>query len=149
MNPPLSIPIRWLSSTPPHWPAYQTLDAAGMDLHAALSQALTIAPMQRVLIPTGIAIALPHGYEAQLRPRSGLALHHGITLLNSPGTIDADFRGEIQILLINLGQTPYTMAPGERIAQMVIASYEKIVWQPVFDLPHSSRNTGGFGSTGS
>lgn len=144
----LSIPVVWLGTPPAHFPSYQTPDSAGMDLHAHLEQPLLLTPMQRTLVPTGIAIALPSGYEAQIRPRSGLALHHGITLLNSPGTIDADYRGEIKILLIHLGDTPYTIHPGERIAQMVISAYQRVEWQPVHELSLSLRGHGGFGSTG-
>ena len=105
-------------------------------------------PLQRTLVPTGLYIALPQGYEAQVRPRSGLALKHGITVLNSPGTIDADYRGQLQVILVNLSDTPFTIAPGERIAQMVIAKHEQVEWEQVESLDETSRGAGGFGSTG-
>ena len=129
-------------------PAYDTELSAGMDLRAAVGEPLVLAPGARALVPTGLAIALPAGFEAQVRPRSGLALKHGITCLNSPGTIDADYRGEIQVLLINLGQAPFTIARGERIAQMVIAPVTQARWEIVATLPATKRGTGGFGSTG-
>ena len=130
-------------------PAYATADAAGVDLAAALAAPLTLAPGERKDVPTGIALALPAGWEGQVRPRSGLALRHGITILNSPGTIDADYRGEIRVILANLGNTPVTIARGERIAQLVIAPVSRAVWEVVADLPGTTRGTGGFGSTGS
>lgn len=142
------IPIRWLGPQPPQLPAYQTEASSGMDLIAQLPQALVLAPMARALVPSGIAIALPPGLEAQVRPRSGLALKHGITVLNSPGTIDADYRGEIKVLLINLGTDPYTIEPLTRIAQLVIAPVSRIQWELSSQLPTSERNDGGFGSTG-
>ncbi|TNE51332.1 MAG: dUTP diphosphatase [Deltaproteobacteria bacterium] len=145
---PVLVPVRWLGQGTPTLPHYQTHSAAGMDLHATLEQPLELAPMQRALVPTGLAIALPPGYEAQIRPRSGLAFRHGITVLNSPGTIDADYRGEIKVLLINLGDESFLIEPGERIAQMVIASYQVISWKPVEELPATERGQGGFGSTG-
>lgn len=129
-------------------PAYATLHAAGMDLCAAVSQDVALAPGERKLIPTGLSIALPEGFEAQVRPRSGLALKSGITVLNSPGTIDADYRGEVQVILANLGSEPFTITRGMRIAQMVVASYARVVWEPVDALPDSARGAGGFGSTG-
>lgn len=130
-------------------PSYATEDSAGMDLLAAISEPITLEPLERKLIPTGIAIALPKGYEAQIRPRSGLALKHGISLVNSPGTIDADYRGEIGVIIINLGQEPYTIEPEMRIAQMVIAPYSRAQWQITDSLEASARGEGGFGSTGS
>lgn len=145
---PLSVPVRWLGDGEPTFPHYQTTSAAGMDLHAYLEQSIELKPMERTLVPTGLAIALPPGYEAQIRPRSGLALRHGITVLNSPGTIDADYRGEVKVLLINLGTKNFTIEPGERIAQMVVAAYQTIAWEPVPELPSSDRGQGGFGSTG-
>jgi len=135
-------------------PAYMTEDAAGCDLAAALEQPLTLAPLERVLVSTGFAIALPVGFEAQLRPRSGLALREGITLLNAPGTIDADYRGEIKVLLVNLGAEPRTIAPGDRIAQLVVAPVARADWQLVAEAPAegsalwTARGAGGFGHTG-
>jgi dUTP pyrophosphatase len=129
-------------------PAYATVDSAGMDLMAAIDAPITLQPMQRNLIATGIAIALPQGCEAQIRPRSGLALKHGITCLNSPGTIDADYRGEIKVLLINLGETDFVIEPNMRIAQMVIAQYNQANWQLCTELESTERGAGGFGSTG-
>ncbi len=129
-------------------PAYQTEASAGMDLLAAVEDDLTIAPGQRALVPTGIAIALPTGFEAQVRPRSGLALKHGIGLLNSPGTVDADYRGEVKVLLINLGEMPFVVARGMRIAQMVVAPVTRVRWQESGALEDSARGDGGFGSTG-
>lgn len=129
-------------------PTYATDQSAGMDLTAALEEAIELAPGERMLIPTGLAIALPAGYEAQVRPRSGLALKHGITVLNTPGTIDADYRGEIGVILINLGQEDFTIERGMRIAQMVIAKHSTVSWSVVEDLDDTSRGAGGFGSTG-
>ncbi|OYQ36437.1 deoxyuridine 5'-triphosphate nucleotidohydrolase [Niveispirillum lacus] len=129
-------------------PAYATALSAGMDLLAALAESVTLAPGQRKLIPTGIAIALPAGFEAQIRPRSGLALKNGISLVNSPGTIDADYRGEIGVIVINHGDQPFTVERGMRIAQMVIARHERAVWAEVDNLDETERGTGGFGSTG-
>jgi dUTP pyrophosphatase len=129
-------------------PPYAPEHAAGMDLCAAVANDITIEPGRRVLIPAGSKIALPEGYEAQVRPRSGLALKHGITLLNSPGTIDADYRGEVQVILANLGGAPFTVTRGMRIAQMVVAPYTRIEWREVSELPASARGARGFGSTG-
>lgn len=129
-------------------PAYATNQAAGVDLMAAIDGDIIIKPFCRTLIPAGIAIALPNGFEAQLRPRSGLALKNGITLLNSPGTIDADYRGEIKILLINLGQEDFVITRGMRIAQMIIAPVVQVKWQEVETLDDTARSAGGFGSTG-
>lgn len=129
-------------------PRYMTDAAAGMDLMAALTAPLTLAPGQWLLIPTGLAIHLPEGYEGQVRPRSGLALKHGITVLNAPGTIDADYRGEVGVLLINLGHEPFPLQRGERIAQLVIAPVSRAVWQPRDGLTASTRGEGGFGHTG-
>ncbi len=132
-------------------PAYATPGAAGLDLCAAVpaDDPLILPPGERALIPTGLAMALPPGYEAQVRPRSGLALKHGITVLNSPGTIDCDYRGEIGIILLNTGKAPFTITRGERIAQMVIASVAQAQFIEVADLPETGRGAGGFGSTGS
>ncbi len=129
-------------------PKYATADSAGMDLRANLDEPITLAPMERRLIPTGLHIALPAGYEAQVRPRSGLALKHGIGVLNSPGTIDADYRGEIGVILVNLSQVPFVVQDGERIAQMVIARHETAEWEPVETLDETERGAGGFGHTG-
>jgi dUTP pyrophosphatase len=129
-------------------PAYATEDSAGMDLLAAIEQEIVIPPQKCALIPAGISIALPKGYEAQVRPRSGLALKHGITVLNSPGTIDADYRGEIGVILINHSDTSYTVIRGTRIAQLIIAPYVRAEWQQKETLEESARGTGGFGSTG-
>lgn len=129
-------------------PAYATDMSAGMDLKADLQEPVELAPLQRVMIPTGLYIALPEGTEAQIRPRSGLAAKHGITVLNSPGTIDADYRGEIRVILVNLSDTTFVINPGERIAQMVIARYEKAEWEETDTLDATERGKGGFGSTG-
>jgi dUTP pyrophosphatase len=128
-------------------PAYMTEGAAGMDLCADLDGDIELAPLQRVLLPTGIAIALPIGFEAQIRPRSGLALKHGLTLLNSPGTIDSDYRGEIQIIAINLGESPLVIQRGQRIAQMVVQRVVRVRWQEVNELVSTGREAGGFGHT--
>lgn len=129
-------------------PVYATEHAAGMDLCAAVANDVVLQPGERKLIPTGLCIALPEGYEAQVRPRSGLALKNGIAVLNSPGTIDADYRGEVQIILANLGQDTFTISRGMRIAQMVIAPYTRAQWEYVESLSETARGTGGFGSTG-
>ena len=129
-------------------PAYATIQSAGMDLKANIEEPVTIAPLQRVMVPTGLSIALPEGTEAQIRPRSGLAAKHGVTVLNSPGTIDADYRGEIKVILVNLSDTPFIVNPGERIAQMVIARYEHVEWDEVETIDGTDRGEGGFGSTG-
>ena len=129
-------------------PAYSTKDSAGMDLRASLNEPIELKPLQRVLVPTGIYIELPEGYECQIRPRSGLALKHGITVLNSPGTIDADYRGEIGVILINLSDKPFVINNGERICQMVVARYERVEWKQVDSLDDSERGDGGFGHTG-
>ena len=129
-------------------PAYTTAQSAGMDLRANIPESITLQPLERRLIPTGLHIALPEGYEAQVRPRSGLALKHGITVLNSPGTIDSDYRGELMVLLINLSQDPFTVNDGERIAQLVIARHEQAVLTAVEVLDETERGTGGYGHTG-
>jgi dUTP pyrophosphatase len=130
-------------------PSYATADAAGVDLAAAIEAPLVLKPGERKDLPTGIALALPPGWEGQVRPRSGLALRHGLAVLNSPGTIDADYRGEIRIILANLGSAPVTIARGERIAQLVIAPVSRAEWDVVAELPATTRGSGGFGSTGS
>jgi dUTP pyrophosphatase len=129
-------------------PAYETAHAAGLDIRAHLTEAISIAPMQRQLIPTGLFIELPIGYEAQIRPRSGLAFKNGITVLNSPGTIDADYRGEIKVLLINFSDQVFVVEPGERIAQMVFAAHAQITWEEVTLLSETARGEGGYGHTG-
>ena len=129
-------------------PSYQSALAAGLDLRANLSDKVVIYPMERKLIPTGLFIALPEGYEAQIRPRSGLAIKYGITVLNSPGTIDSDYRGEIGIILINLSNERFVVNSGDRIAQMVISKHEQIKWEVLESLPKSNRGEKGFGSTG-
>ncbi|GAA0593223.1 dUTP diphosphatase [Caenispirillum bisanense] len=131
-------------------PAYETAHAAGMDLRAALpaDEPLTLPPMGRALVPTGLAMALPEGFEAQVRPRSGLAAKYGVTVLNSPGTVDADYRGEVKVILVNLGDAPFTIARGDRIAQMIVAPVTRAEWTEVATLPDTARGAGGFGSTG-
>jgi dUTP pyrophosphatase len=129
-------------------PQYATELSAGMDLKANTSEPITLGPLERALIPTGLYIALPEGTEAQIRPRSGLAAKHGISVINAPGTIDADYRGEIKVILVNLSNEAFTINPGERIAQMVVAKYEKVEWQEVETLSETERGEGGFGSTG-
>ena len=129
-------------------PAYATPLSAGMDLRACLDAPVTLGPLERTLVPTGLFIALPAGYEAQVRPRSGLAAKHGITVLNTPGTIDADYRGEIKVILVNLSDTPFEIVPGERIAQMVVARHERVEWEEAEVLDETERGVGGFGSTG-
>lgn len=129
-------------------PAYETAHAAGMDLRAFTNEVITIKPLQRLLVPTGLHIELPIGYEAQIRPRSGLAFKHGIGIVNSPGTIDADYRGEIKVLLVNLSDTDFIINNGDRIAQMVIAKHETISWETVEELSDTARGAGGYGHTG-
>jgi len=146
---PLSVPItRTAAGAGLDLPAYATAGAAGLDLMAAVSAQVDLSPGARHMIPTGIRIALPAGYEAQVRPRSGLAARHGVTVLNAPGTIDADYRGEIGVVLINLGDGPFVITRGTRIAQLVIAPVTRIAWHPVAVLPDTARGAGGFGSTG-
>lgn len=129
-------------------PSYATEGSAGVDLKANIDEPITLAPLQRVVVPTGLRIALPKGTEAQVRPRSGLAAKHGITVLNTPGTIDADYRGEVGVILINLSDKDFVINPGERIAQMVLARYERFEWEDVEQLDSTSRGEGGLGSTG-
>ncbi len=129
-------------------PSYETAQSAGMDLAAAIDEPLRLGPGERTLVPTGLAIALPHGYEAQVRPRSGLAIRHGVTLPNTPGTIDADYRGEIKIIVINLGDTAFEIVRGMRIAQMIVAPVTRAELVEVSELPETERGAGGFGSTG-
>ena len=129
-------------------PQYETAHAAGMDVRAFIETEITIKPLQRVLVPTGLYIELPIGYEAQIRPRSGLAYKHGISIVNSPGTIDADYRGEIKVLLVNLSDTDFVVNNGDRIAQMVIAKHETVAWNAVEELSDTVRGAGGYGHTG-
>lgn len=129
-------------------PSYETAHAAGMDLRANLDAPVVLKPLERALVPTGLFIELPEGHEAQVRPRSGLAAKKGVTVLNSPGTIDADYRGEIKVILVNLSNEPFTIEDGERVAQLVIARHERVEWQETAVLADSSRGAGGFGSTG-
>ena len=140
--------VKIVNQSPFELPAYATLSAAGMDLRANLSEPLTLKSLQRAMIPTGLFIELPQGYEAQIRPRSGLAAKHGISLLNTPVTIAADYRGEIKIIVVNLSCQDFLLNPGERIAQMIVNQYEKVEWLPVETLADSERGAGGFGSTG-
>ena len=140
--------VKIVNRSPYPCPAYATPQSAGLDLRACLEEPVLLKPLQRAMIPTGLYIALPAGYEAQVRPRSGLAAKHGITVLNTPGTIDADYRGEIRVILVNLSDQPFEVVPGERIAQMVIARHEQVEWEPVDELDATERGAGGFGSTG-
>jgi dUTP pyrophosphatase len=129
-------------------PNYETIASAGMDLRANLTQSITLQPLERTIVKTGIFIELPIGYEAQVRPRSGLAAKNGITVLNAPGTVDADYRGEIGVILVNLSNDPFVIENGERIAQLIIAKHERAEWLEVHELTETSRGAGGFGSTG-
>jgi len=140
--------VKIVNLSPFDLPAYATPLSAGMDLRAHLEHPLTLGPLERAMVPTGLHIELPAGFEAQVRPRSGLAAKHGISIVNAPGTVDADYRGEIRVLLVNLSQDPFTIEPGERIAQMVVARHEKVEWEQVEVLEESQRGSGGFGSTG-
>lgn len=140
--------IKVINSSNNSLPAYETIHSAGMDLKAFLPESVLLKPMQRQLIPTGIFIELPEGYEAQIRPRSGLALKHGITVLNSPGTIDADYRGEIKVVLINFGENDFEIKNGERIAQMIVSKHEKATWIETNELNETIRGEGGYGHTG-
>jgi dUTP pyrophosphatase len=142
------VKVKIVNSSRHPLPEYQTLFSAGMDLRANIDEPVLIQPLSRMLVPTGLFIELPEGYEAQIRPRSGLALKHGITVLNTPGTIDADYRGEIKVILVNLSDVPYLLQDGERICQMVVARHAVVEWVPVEVLSESSRGEGGFGHTG-
>lgn len=143
-----TVKIKIINTSGNNLPEYATPQAAGMDVHACLDAPVVIEPFARVLVPTGLRVELPEGFEIQIRPRSGLALRHGITVLNSPGTIDADYRGEICVILANLSQTPFTVSDGDRICQMVVARCEKAEWIPSETLSDTTRGTGGFGHTG-
>jgi dUTP pyrophosphatase len=140
--------IRIINKSNNSLPAYETLHAAGMDLRANIEAPVSLKPLERKLVPTGLFIELPEGFEAQIRPRSGLAYKHGISIVNSPGTIDADYRGEIGVLLVNLSDQVFELNPGDRIAQMVVARHEKVEWQQVESLTETSRGAGGYGHTG-
>ncbi|MGN0223633.1 MAG: dUTP diphosphatase [Muribaculaceae bacterium] len=140
--------VKVINSSANELPQYATELSAGMDVRANLAEPIVLQPMQRVLVPTGLRVELPAGYEMQLRPRSGLALRHGITLLNSPGTIDADYRGEIGVIMVNLSSEPFTINPGERICQAVVAPYTRVAWQQASELSDTDRGEGGFGHTG-
>ena len=129
-------------------PEYATINSAGLDLKANLETPIILGPLERTMVPTGLYMALPEGTEAQVRPRSGLAAKHGLTVLNTPGTIDADYRGEVKVILVNLSNEPFTINPGERIAQLVLARYERVEWSEVKVLDETDRGQGGFGSTG-
>jgi dUTP pyrophosphatase len=147
---PLSVrvPCKRVGSVDVALPAYQTSSAAGMDLHAAIDGELVIRPLERKLVPTGVSVAIPEGFEGQVRPRSGLAWRHGVTVLNSPGTIDADYRGELKVLLINLSDAPFHLTRGERIAQLVICPVARAELVVVTELDETARGAGGYGSTG-
>ena len=140
--------VKIVNHSPYPCPAYATELSAGVDVRANIAEPIILKPLQRVLVPTGLFVAIPKGYEIQVRPRSGLALKHGITVLNSPGTIDADYRGELRTILVNLSEEPFEIVPGERIAQMVLAKHEVIEWEEVSELDDTERGVGGFGSTG-
>ena len=140
--------VKIVNHSPFDLPAYATEYSAGMDLRANLEGPIVLGTLERAMVPTGLHIELPAGFEAQIRPRSGLAAKHGISIVNAPGTIDADYRGEIKVLLVNLSDTPFTVNPGERIAQMVVARHERVEWEQAEVLEESTRGTGGFGSTG-
>ena len=146
MNQKINVPV--INKSPHQLPAYQTLAAAGLDVRAWLEKPVTLEPLQRTLVPTGLYMEIPEGYEAQVRPRSGLAYKFGVTVLNSPGTIDADYRGEIKVLLVNLSNEPYVIENGERIAQLVFAAHAQVNWQQAEELAESQRGAGGFGSSG-
>ena len=142
----IKLPI--INESPFDLPTYATVSSAGLDLKAVLDESVVLGPLERKIIGTGLKIALPEGYEAQVRPRSGLAAKHGISVLNAPGTIDADYRGEIGVILVNLSNEKFTIQPGERIAQLVVAQYTQVSWQPTTSLEETDRGEGGFGSTG-
>jgi len=140
--------VKIVNKSPYPTPSYATEQSAGVDLRANITEKMVLEPLQRALVPTGLFIALPKGFEAQVRPRSGLAIKHGITVLNTPGTVDADYRGEIKVILVNLSDQPFEILPGERIAQMVIARHETVQWEETDSLDATQRGAGGFGSTG-
>lgn len=144
----MALPVKIVNRSPNPLPHYATEGAAGVDLRAHLPEAVTLQPLERLTVPTGLFLEIPEGYEAQVRPRSGLALKQGITCLNSPGTVDSDYRGEIKVLLVNLSGEPQLLRSGERIAQMVFQKVERVAWEPVPELQSTARGQGGFGSTG-
>lgn len=143
-----NLPVKVINQSKHALPSYQTEHSAGMDLRANLEAPVILKPLQRALIPTGLFIELPEGHEAQIRPRSGLAYKHGISIVNSPGTIDADYRGEIKVLLVNLSDQEFVVEDGERVAQMVVARYERVAWAEAEVLTDTERGAGGYGSTG-
>ncbi|WP_299987840.1 dUTP diphosphatase [uncultured Pontibacter sp.] len=143
-----NLPVKVINQSKHALPSYQTEHSAGMDLRANLEAPVTLKPLQRALIPTGLFIELPEGHEAQIRPRSGLAYKHGISIVNSPGTIDADYRGEIKVLLVNLSDQDFVVEDGERVAQMIVAQYERVAWAEAEVLTDTERGAGGYGSTG-
>ena len=140
--------VKIINTSTNELPAYQTAGAAGLDIRANLEEPIVLAPLQRTLVPTGLFLAIPEGYEVQVRPRSGLAAKHGITVINAPGTIDSDYRGEVKVPIVNLSDESFTIAHGERIAQMIFAKYERVTFQQVEELSDTQRGTAGFGSTG-
>lgn len=146
---PKKIEVKVVNQSKNDLPTYETQYAAGLDLRANIEEPITLRSLERALVPTGLMMEIPVGYEGQVRPRSGLAIKHGITVLNAPGTVDADYRGEVKVILINLSNEPFTINPGERIAQMVFAKHEQAEWLPALFLSDTDRGAGGFGSTGS
>lgn len=148
MREPFEVRVKRVGTVEVPLPRYQTPGSAGMDLHAALAEAIVIAPRARAKVPSGLSVAIPHGFEGQVRPRSGLAAKHGVTVVNTPGTIDSDFRGEVNVVLVNLGTEPVTIAPLDRIAQIVFARHEIATLVEVADLDDTVRGAGGYGSTG-
>lgn len=140
--------IRVINKSKHPLPQHETAHAAAVDIRANIAEPLTLEPLARTAVPTGLYFALPPGFEAQIRPRSGLSIKHGITMMNAPGTIDADYRGELHVILVNISNEPYTIHDGDRIAQMVVARYERVEWQEVDELDETTRGSGGFGSTG-
>ena len=144
----MNLQVQIINKSPHELPVYQTSGASGLDLRAWLQEPLTIKPMGRKLIPTGLYMAIPLGFEAQVRPRSGLAIKKGLTVVNAPGTIDSDYRGEVMVVLINLSEEEQVITDGERIAQLIVAKHERVAWEEVANLDETTRNTGGFGSSG-
>lgn len=144
----MNLQVQIINKSPHELPVYQTSGASGLDLRAWLQEPLTIKPMGRKLIPTGLYMAIPLGFEAQVRPRSGLAIKKGLTVVNAPGTIDSDYRGEVMVALINLSEEEQVITDGERIAQLIVAKHERVAWEEVANLDETTRNTGGFGSSG-